>query len=154
MKRPGLENFRFLGKNANIWLQFFYHSIQFRNHSVTNGITETAKDLGKHMIHPMYLFSYNIMPFSSSIEQSLTSRMDRPIDYHRDQQYKISCDKLRDKKSPWKSEDSSGPISPVGKSRGNAPFHTQIRSMYIRTCSANGNVHVCIRVRFCYFIWI
>ena len=37
VKRP-VENFWIQGKNANIWHQFFYHSI-----SITNGITETAK---------------------------------------------------------------------------------------------------------------
>ena len=39
MKRS-VENFRFLGKNADIWQQLFYHSI-----SITNAITKTAKDL-------------------------------------------------------------------------------------------------------------
>ena len=42
--RP-IENFQFLGKNANILQQFFFHSI-----SVRNGITKTAKDWKMHRV--------------------------------------------------------------------------------------------------------
>ena len=42
------------GPGTNIWNQFFYYLI-----SVTTGITKTAKDLGKHIIHPVSLVKIN-----------------------------------------------------------------------------------------------
>ena len=64
--KRSVENFPFLGKNANTWHPLLYHSI-----SVTNGITKTTKYLGKRKFRPMYLCKrfllYNCPPFSLPI---------------------------------------------------------------------------------------
>ena len=48
--KRAVEKYRFLGKNANIWHKFCYHSVR-------NGI-KTGKDLEKRILHPMYAYTH------------------------------------------------------------------------------------------------